>query len=317
MTPAHHFVRRLRAILLAPCAVFGAAASLAAASPFDPVVEDPPVLDARFPPRNRTLTFPSSDGVCHATLYSAQGEAPRPVILLLHGTPGMDGNRDLARVFQRAGYHVFYFYYRGAWGSSGDFSHANAVADVHAAIAFLRSDKSRTSYRIDPRRLILVGHSFGGWAAFMAAATDPSLHEIASLAGSNEAIDVARMLKAAGSRDAFIAQATAMSKPPSPLVHSRAEQAAIKLADAPDSLDTFSRAPALRDRRLLLVKATRDRVCPPAEHHDPMVLALRTAGAVRLETHELEDDHGFTARRIALARVILGWLGPADATPSR
>jgi len=72
---------------------------------------------------------------------------------------GMDGNRDLIHVLQRAGLNVLFFTYRGAWGSDGDFSFANSITDAHAAIAFLRSEKSQADYHIDPRQIALLSQS--------------------------------------------------------------------------------------------------------------------------------------------------------------
>jgi hypothetical protein len=41
-----------------------------------------------------------------------------------------------------------------------------------------------------------------------------------------------------------------------------------------------------------------------------LVVALREAGAPALETVEFDDDHQFSAHRMALARRIVQWLGP-------
>src|SRR4051794_26114193 len=62
-----------------------------------------------------------------------------------------------------------------AWGSGGTFSFANALDDVASAIRFVRSDSSVTAFRIDSRRLILAGHSMGGWLALMGSAADSSI----------------------------------------------------------------------------------------------------------------------------------------------
>lgn len=299
------FLRRVSALL----AVAGALVVSSVAFAFDPVAEDPVIVDAKYPPRMQTLAIPSGDAVCHATFYMAQGGAARPTILLLHGTPGMDGNRDLARVFQRVGYHVLYIYYRGMWGSPGDFSFANSLGDVRAALEFLRTEKSRTTLRVDARRLILVGHSYGGWAALLAAVADSGIREVVSIAGSNEAEDARRQLIKAGSRAAFVASAVAQLRPESPFRSTRIEADTEEFIDHLDDYDTVKRATGLRDRRLLLVNFKRDRVCPPAIHHEPLVAALAQAGAQRVEVAEFDDDHGFNSHRLALARRIVTWLG--------
>ena len=67
------------------------------------------------------------------------GQGPAPDVILLHGLPGNERNLDLAQAIRRAGWDVLTFTYRGAWGSPGDFSIANAMEDAAAALDFARS----------------------------------------------------------------------------------------------------------------------------------------------------------------------------------
>src|SRR5690606_13427077 len=98
-------------------------------------------------------------------IYVADGPGPHPTVLLLHGLPGNERHFDLAHALRRAGFNVALFHYRGAWGSEGTFSIANAAADVPAALAFLRRPEVAAAYRVDPARVVPVGHSMGGFVA--------------------------------------------------------------------------------------------------------------------------------------------------------
>jgi uncharacterized protein len=98
-------------------------------------------------------------------MYIAAGEGRHPTVILLHGFPGNEQNLDLAQSIRRAGWNVLYFHYRGAWGSQGDFSFSNAMHDTVAAIYFLHDPANVKRYSIDLNRIVLIGHSMGGFMA--------------------------------------------------------------------------------------------------------------------------------------------------------
>ena len=75
---------------------------------------------------------------------------PHPTVLLLHGFPGYEQNMDLAQAIRRAGWNVFTFHYRGAWGSHGDFSFTHASEDCAAMLAYLRVPANATRLGVDP-----------------------------------------------------------------------------------------------------------------------------------------------------------------------
>ncbi|HSJ76893.1 MAG TPA: alpha/beta fold hydrolase, partial [Gemmatimonadales bacterium] len=133
----------------------------------DPVVTDPARGDTLYPPNTAELSFQSHGSRLNGFFYLAQGGSPHPTVILLHGFPGNERNLDLAQSLRRAGMNVLYFDYRGSWGSAGTFSFAHTLEDVAAAIEFIRSDSSVKTFRVDPERITLLGHSLGGWLALM------------------------------------------------------------------------------------------------------------------------------------------------------
>jgi pimeloyl-ACP methyl ester carboxylesterase len=108
----------------------------------------------------------------NALMFVAAGEGPKPTLLLLHGLPGNERNLDLAQAVRRAGWNVLTFTYRGAWGSEGTFSIQHAVADSAAALAYLRSPRANATFNIDTSRIVVAGHSMGGYMAAHVAAHD-------------------------------------------------------------------------------------------------------------------------------------------------
>src|SRR3982750_3357486 len=89
--------------------------------------------------------------------------------------PGNERNLDLAQDMRRAGWDVLFFNYRGSWGTPGDFSFSHSMEDVAAAVAYLRQPENAKRLRLDPSRIVLVGHSMGGFMAVEGAGADPAI----------------------------------------------------------------------------------------------------------------------------------------------
>ncbi|MFN3725654.1 MAG: alpha/beta hydrolase family protein [Allosphingosinicella sp.] len=143
------------------------------------VAADPP-RHPTHPARNRQLVIPSGPvrpelgrpAEMNALMFQAAGPGPHPTLLLLHGLPGNERNLDLAQAARRAGWNVLTFTYRGAWGSEGTFSFQHAVADTEAALRWLRSEEAAQDYGVDSARIVVVGHSMGGFMAAYVATHD-------------------------------------------------------------------------------------------------------------------------------------------------
>ncbi|HEY3738429.1 MAG TPA: alpha/beta fold hydrolase, partial [Bryobacteraceae bacterium] len=135
---------------------------------------DPP-QDRANPAAMTSFQIPSHGALLNALVYIAAGAGPHPAVILLHGFPGNERNLDLAQDIRRAGWDVLYFNYRGSWGSPGDFSFSHGVEDTAAAIAYLREPKVAKDLRLDPTRIVLIGHSMGGFMAVEGTAADPGV----------------------------------------------------------------------------------------------------------------------------------------------
>ena len=151
----------------------------------DPVLSDPSQIDPDHPPATVILALESHGSRLIASMFLANGAGPHPTVLLLHGLPGFEKNLDLGQSLRRAGFNVLFFHYRGSWGSQGSFSFANVVADVQSALDFLRKPASRSEYRVDADRLVLFGHSMGGFAALVSGAADDGVICVAAVSPLN------------------------------------------------------------------------------------------------------------------------------------
>src|SRR5690242_9029896 len=132
-----------------------------------------------------TMQIPSHGKGMNALVYVAAGVGPHPAVILLHGFPGNERNLDLAQDIRRAGWDVLYFNYRGSWGTPGDFSFTHGIEDVAAALTYLRQPTVAKRLRLDPARIVLVGHSMGGFMAIQAAAADPRVSAIGVISGGD------------------------------------------------------------------------------------------------------------------------------------
>ncbi|HEV8694711.1 MAG TPA: alpha/beta fold hydrolase [Lysobacter sp.] len=290
-------------VILGLCCAVSAIGQTADPS-LDAVAADPTTFDAAFPAATRSFKFASGGVPLNGRALIAQGKGPHPTVILLHGLPGIELNLDLAQAIRRAGWNVLMFHYRGSWGSGGDFSFSNVLQDVDAAVAHVRSPATAADLRIDMKRIALVGHSMGGFAALTAAARDPEIHAVASISGW----DVGLAGTAARSNTKMVDFVSKLLSTSTEL-RVPSTDAVIQewLAKADDWLLAKS-APALTKKSVLLVAASRDTVVPPARYHAPLLQALQEQKAGSLTEVTLESDHSYSDRRIALSKAVVSWL---------
>lgn len=271
---------------------------------FDPVTEDPPGRDEAFPADlvEELPGLESSGDRLNGILYRAAGAGPHPTVLLLHGLPGSERHGDLAHVLRRAGFHVAFIHYRGSWGSEGEFGVANCVEDAGAMLDYLRSPEVCEEHRIDPERLYLVGHSLGGGVALVAAASDPKVRGVAALAPA----DLGPLLELP---EEVLSGYAGWVEDALPLTVEEGHRAFAAPADA--DLHLATHAGDLADRPVLIVTGSRDRVIDREVQLGPLLEGLEESGSESVTLVELDADHAFSSRRIALARALLAWLEDA------
>jgi dipeptidyl aminopeptidase/acylaminoacyl peptidase len=269
---------------------------------FDPAATDPSP-DLTHPASLVSYSFDSHGARLNGIAYLPAGPGLHPTVLVLHGFPGNERNLDLAQAFRRAGWNAFVFHYRGAWGSGGDFAFAHVLEDVRSALAFVRSRAG--SFRADPDRIALIGHSMGGWASLITASEDPGLLGTGSLAGWNIGAE-ARLILSGSSAEARVLAGVADSL--GPLKGTAAGTLVREVKERGSDWDLEDRAQKLADRPLLILAGSRDAEVPPARHHIPLIDALRKSGATRLTEMVWDTDHAFSDHRMALARATIDWL---------
>ena len=286
---------RIPATMVALAALVLANAPASAAPAANPAVVDP-ARDPAFPAHNQQLLIPSHGVGMNALLLVTGGKGSHPTVILMHGLPGNERNLDLAQAIRRAGWDVLTFTYRGAWGSPGDFSIANAMEDTAAALEFARSaDGAR--FGIDTRNIVLAGHSMGGATAFMTAASATGLDGLILIDAWNIAGGTS---KGAVSRDEMI---RAFDDFGNSLHGASPESVADEVIARRSEWDLRTAASRLTSFPILTVTAKYG----GAKENRATTAALRKANA-HVTAIEMDTDHPFSDHRIALASTVVRWL---------
>ena len=218
----------------------------------------------------------------------------RPVVILCHGMPGQEQNIDLAQALRRAGYFVIYFWYRGVWGSHGNYSFSHLYEDVHTVVDYVRSGK--TGLPIDTDEIYLFGHSMGGFAALNALATGLKVKKVFLLAPCNICY-----------RQLFEKDKLAGLTQTKDSGYYHLERYTI-LEDELNEHENDWYFPNLVDRLprdipYTILCGMQDTVCPAETHVRPMLEKMEALG-FDVNYMERDDGHSFHASRLWLATTV-------------
>lgn len=253
----------------------------------------------------QSMQIPSHGAQLNALMYVAAGAGPHPTVILLHGFPGNERNLDLAQDIRRVGWNVLYFNYRGAWGTSGEFSFANSIEDTASAIAYLRQTAVAKSLRVDPARIVLIGHSMGGFMAIQGAANDPTIKAFATISAADMAGYMRLLLSQKSREDAIATTAAGLaSEGMAPLAGCTPEGLADELAMHTAGWSFMDQVDTLKNRNALVITSD-DGL---AASNSGFVAALMQAGDKHLTAMHLPTDHAYSDKRIELSKAVVEWL---------
>src|SRR3990167_761548 len=88
------------------------------------------------------------------------------VLILCDGVPSVPKKQSLVEFFVKKGYIAIHIRYRGTWESKGKFLNRSLNQDILDVIDELQKDVidlwTKTKYKIQPSKIVLLGSSFGG-----------------------------------------------------------------------------------------------------------------------------------------------------------
>ena len=255
---------------------------------------DPP-HDAQHPARMQVLHVPSGGVKINGMALLAPGAGVHPTLVFLHGLPGNEKNIDLLQAVRRAGWNAITINYRGSWGSPGGFRFDNTLADAAALLAFLREPANSLALGVDTTRLVLAGHSMGGWVTAMTAGRDRGL------AGAILISPADMGAEGGATRDQAIAM---MADNMESLAGGTAQTFADDLRSGAEARRWVHAVNGLAQLPVLVLTAE-DGLAPAA---DTLVTNLRRAGDRRVSVVHQATDHSWSDRRIFLESTVLRWL---------
>jgi uncharacterized protein len=280
-------------VLLAAFALAGSPRCMAQQIPS--AIDIDPAPTQEFPPAMDSPDIMSHGSRLNAIIYLAAGSEPHGTVLLMHGFPGNEQNLDLAYTLRRAGWNVLFPHYRGSWGSAGNFSFSNAIEDSQATLDFARDPANVKKYRIDTKKLVLIGHSMGGFMVAYTGAHNPDVAGIAMISPWNIGFSVAHMTDQQRKSIADASPRLAGSTPEA--LTSEATQNMAKW----NYQDYVS---ALKTRPVLVVESNDALVT----ENKAFAEALRKAGDTKVTETHFDTDHVYSDKRIALQTATVNWL---------
>ena len=258
------------------------------------VYTDPPV-DPAHPAAMEVVHIPSHGVSINGVIYTPSGPGPHPTIVICHGFPGNEKNLDLAQTLRRAGWNAVTFNYRGSWGSPGSFHFAQNLEDADAVLAFLRDPANASKLGVDTKRIVLAGHSMGGWVTVLTAAHDRALAGAILIS----AADMGKMGEVAHDK---LAAMTADNM--EGLAGTTPELLAAELSQNARAFQFTNAVEGLKSVPLLVLSAD-DGLAPET---DALVRSLEAKGKKNIKAIHIATDHGWSDHRIFLESTILEWL---------
>ena len=265
----------------------------------------PRIASGQAPAATKQMALPSHGSNLLGVFYLAAGAGPHPTAIILHGFPGYEQNLDIAQFLRAHGWNTLAVHYRGSWGVKGDFSFEHAAEDADAEVRFLLDPANAQKYRIDPQRVIVIGHSMGGYMAASAIAHNPQVAAAVLIsawnigAGAKRCGSLAEMAKAATELES--------DNNLTPLAGTSAEALEREICTHAKELNFNNLAPQIAPRPVFVITASEG--LAPADH--ALVEALQKAGDKQVTERHWDTDHSYSGQRAELSQAILDW---ANAT---
>ncbi len=204
------------------------------------------------------MVLPSHGSNLLGVFYLAAGAGPHPTAIIFHGFPGFEQNLDIAQALRAHGWNVLAMHYRGSWGVKGNFSFTHAAEDADTEVHFLLDPANDQKYRIDPHRIVVIGHSMGGYMAASAIAHNPQVAAAVLISAWNIG---ARLRKPPSARAqpatvADEAKALAENNNLAPLAGTSGLALAREIRDHPQELNFLNLAPAIAPRPVFVITAS-------------------------------------------------------------
>jgi acetyl esterase/lipase len=262
------------------------------------------VADAK-PASTKQMVLPSHGNMLLGVFYLAAGNGPHPTAIIFHGFPGFEQNLDIAQFLRAHGWNVLAMHYRGSWGVKGDFSFEHAAEDADTQVRFLLDPANAQKYGIDTRRVVVIGHSMGGYMAASAAAHNKQVAAAVLISAWNIGAEYKSRLLPSSTAPTIsnVAKFLALDNNLLPLSGTSGEALAREIYEHQSALNINNLAPAIAPRPVFVITASEG--LAPSDH--AFAEALRKAGDAHVAERHWNTDHSYSGERAELSSAILEW----------
>jgi acetyl esterase/lipase len=257
------------------------------------------------PASTEQMVLPSHGEMLLGVFYLAAGAGPHPTAIIFHGFPGYEQNLDIAQYLRAHGWNVLAMHYRGSWGVKGDFSFEHCAEDADTQARFLLNRANAQKYRIDTRRVIVIGHSMGGFMAASAAAHNKQVAAAVLISAWNIGAEYKSRILLGSPTPTIdnVAKFLALDNNLLPLSGTSGEALAREIYEHQSALNINNLAPAIAPRPVFVITASEG--LAPSDH--AFAEALRKAGDAHVAERHWDTDHSYSGVRAELSRAILQW----------
>ena len=257
------------------------------------------------PAATQPMILPSHGSNLLGIFYLAAGAGPHPTAIIFHGFPGFEQNLDLAQDLRAHGWNVLAMHYRGSWGVKGSFSFEHAAEDADTQVRFLLDPANAQKYRIDTHRIVVIGHSMGGYMAASAIAHNPQVAAAVLISAWNIGADFEnrRHLGTAAPTLPNEAKTLAENNNLAPLAGTSGLVLAREIHDHQQALNFLNLASAIAPRPVFVITASEG--LAPIDH--ALAEAIEKAGDTHVTERHWDTDHSYSGQRAELAQAILRW----------
>jgi uncharacterized protein len=260
---------------------------------------------ATVPAATQQMTVSSHGSTLLGIFYLAAGDGPHPTAIIFHGFPGYEQNLDIAQYLRAHGWNVLAMHYRGSWGVKGSFSFFHAAEDADTQVQFLLDPANATKYRIDTHRIVVIGHSMGGYMAASAIAHNPQVAAAVLISAWNIGADYESHRHVGSAAPTVANEAKTLSEDNNlaPLAGTSGIALAREIRDHEKELNFLNLASQIAPRPVFIITASEG--LAPQDH--ALAEALAKAGGSHVTERHWDTDHSYSGQRAELANAILQW----------
>ena len=251
------------------------------------------------------MAIPSHGENLLGVFYLAAGADPHPTAIIFHGFPGYEQNLDIAQFLRAHGWNVLAMHYRGSWGVKGNFSFEHCAEDADTQVRFVLDAANAKKYGIDTRRVVVIGHSMGGFMAASAIAHNKSIADAVIISAWNIGEDYESGRHGSSKVTNIQDEAKGLESEGNllPLAGTSGETLAQEIREHQSALNINSLAPAIAPRPVFVITANEGLAPSDQEFAE----ALRKAGDSRVAERHWNTDHSYSGERAELSSAILEW----------